>query len=187
MNIYGMNIPLLAIATLAAILPVAREHGVNEQFEQHVVKSAAVAPMQEATAQLKVIPSSGAFSWPNNGVMPILTYGWGGDRPLPPIMAIDSSIIPQLGSPRPPILIVQRRHDIFSSLLRNLLDQEQTMRAMTIVVAPVTGESMSYTMWNARVIGIRDVGKVIEENPVTEEIVIVFERLTLGSFDEGGR
>ena len=143
------------------------------------------ARAQQATAQIKVMTSSGAYSWPNDGVMPILTYGWGGDRPLPPIMAIDSSIIPQLGSPRPPVLIIQRRRDIFSPLLQNLLDQEQTVRAMTIVVAPISRETMSYTMWNARVIGIRDVGRVIEENPVTEEIVIVFERISLGSWDEG--
>ncbi|HVZ41343.1 MAG TPA: hypothetical protein VHI13_18835 [Candidatus Kapabacteria bacterium] len=142
---------------------------------------------QRTVAQLKVDPGEGAVAWPNGGVMPILTYGWGGDRPFPSDIALDSSIVPPIGITRPPILIVQRRSDIFSPILQNFLDQNQTIRAMTITVKSIAGDPQNYTMWNVKVIGIRDVGKVIEENPVTQEIVFVFERLERGSLDEGRR
>jgi hypothetical protein len=179
MNSYGRYLPLAGIFSLIMLVSWTGERSVNG------AETAVPAAMQEATAQLKMFPSSAISSWPNDGVLPLLTYGWGGDRPLPPIMALDSSIIPQVGSQRPPILIVQRRSDNFSPILQSMSEQEQAVRAMTITIAPFVGETVSYTMWNVRVVGIRDVGRVIEENPVTQEIVFVFERLTLGSFDEG--
>jgi hypothetical protein len=182
MNLYSTILQLAAIASLAALSPAMPPRA----DYMRDVKLSAPLP-QEATARLKIIPTTASMSWPNNGVMPVLTYGWGGDRPLPPIMALDSSIVPQLAAPRPPILIVQRRKDNFSPLLQEMFDQNVTMRAMTITIEPIARETMAYTMWNVRVLGIRDVGQVIQENPVTEEIVFIFDRLGIGDVDEAGR
>jgi hypothetical protein len=178
MNIRKAFLHMLAMAWIPIAAPIAHPHTVTERLREWTPSVA--ARMQRATAQLKVTPNSGSVAWPNNGVMTVLTYGWGGDRPLPPAMALDSSIIPQLAAPRPPILIVQRRNDNFSPVLQNLLDQSQMIQAMTITIEPIAHETMAYTMWNVRVLGIRNVGQVIEENPVTEEIVFIFDRLTLG-------
>lgn len=182
MSLYNMLFPLLAVTWAAAFAPaLPRHHAIGS-----AVKGAGcVASIwQQATVQLKISPGAGMVSWPNNGVMPILTYAWGGDRPLPPIIAIDSSIVPRVGAARPPVLIVQRRKDVFSPLLKNLLDQNQNIPAIAITIKPATRKALSYLMWNAKVIGIRNVGQVIEENPVTEEIVLVFERLEPDSPDE---
>ncbi|MBS1914039.1 MAG: hypothetical protein JST22_18775 [Bacteroidetes bacterium] len=192
MNANIMLVHLIATASVfTSVVAVHNERAAraaNRAVTQVIHRSAIFVPApQRAVAQLKVNPGEGAVAWPNSGVIPILTYGWGGDRPFPSDIALDSSIVPPIGISRPPILIVQRRSDIFTPILQNCLDQNQTIRAMTITVKPVAGDPQNYTMWNVKVIGIRDIGKVVEENPVTQEIVFVFERLERGSLDEGGR
>lgn len=174
---------LFMIALAAAIVSIPLLNGTSRSAMPELA-----IPFQRATAQLKIDPTSATFNWPNDGVMQILTYGWGGDRPLPVAMAIDSSrVFRSDEGGRPPILIVQRRQDIFSPLLQELVDQKATAPTMVLTIEPVARASMSYTMRNVRVVGIRNVGSVIEENPVTQEIVFTFDSVAIGSIDSPGR
>lgn len=184
-RLYSMLIPVaVALAFTGAIAPdedyPLDNHPNVRPLAGLAIYYGAMGMMQDATGYLEVEQSPGHQFWPNAGTMPILTFGWGGDRPLPVHMAVDSTRSPLTTPGRPPVLIVQRRNDIFSPLFDDILQQNEPIPRLVFTIDRINGSALVYTLFNARVIGIRNVGKVIAENPSTEEIVFVFERMIEG-------
>lgn len=185
LRLYSMVIPMVVAVTFAGTLAPDEDYLSDNPPDMRphaglAAYYAATAIMQDATGYLEVEQSPGHQYWPNSGAMPILTFGWGGDRPLPVRMALDSTRSPLTTPGRPPVLIVQRRNDVFSPLFDDILQQNEPIPRLVFTIDRIHGSALVYTLFNARVIGVRNVGKVIEENPSTEEIVFVFERMVEG-------
>jgi hypothetical protein len=181
-GLYSMSSPALIgslfMATLLALVTPRQQRGPHIDAASLLPSSGRLipAPMQEVSAYLKVRDAGNAI-WPNNGDVPVIAFGWGGDRPLPNRLRADS-LNPIFAKPlRSPTLNFQKRDDIFSPILRRLAGQDETIPMMSFTINTWRGGPITYNMYDVKVISMRDVGQVIEENPVTQEVVLAFSRI----------
>ena len=138
--------------------------------------ASASRPMQEVSAYLKVYDAGNAI-WPNDGSIPVIAFGWGGDRPLPNRLRADS-LNPIFARPlKSPTLNFQKWNDIFSPILQRLAGQDETISMMSFTINGWRNGPITYNLYDVKVISMRDVGQVLGENPVTQEVVLAFGRI----------
>ncbi|MEO5929137.1 MAG: hypothetical protein ABIR47_04325 [Candidatus Kapaibacterium sp.] len=147
---------------------------------ERMVVPVSLANFQESVAYLNVQGDAANALWPNNGAVPVIAYGWGGDRPQSVRQMADSGN-PVVFNPTetPPALIIQRRDDIFTPIFRRLVDQRETIPFATFTVNRLHGGKITYNLTNVAFLSMRDVGFVLDENPTTMEIVVAFSGIEI--------
>lgn len=133
--------------------------------------------MQENYYAFLKIDIGGNESWPNDGTIPVIAYGWGGDRPLPARQRADSLNPIFAKSLKSPTLNFQKRDDIFSPILERMAGGDQTLPLVRFTVTPFQGDAITFNLYDVKIISMRDVGYVINENPTTQEVVLAFSRI----------
>jgi type VI protein secretion system component Hcp len=170
----------LSLLLMAMILPVASSaQGYRAVASPMETGSHVAAAFQEYSAYVTLQGDPGGEVWPNNGQVPVIAYGWRGERPQPVRIATDSGFAPFRSPGSLTTLTIQKRNDIFSPLLQRMFEQSTTIPSATFTINPAGRPSIVYTLYDVRVASIRDVGSVIAENPTTEELVIVFSQMAL--------
>jgi|GEM_PF-2328144 len=131
-----------------------------------------------ARAYMTVQGSPGGQVWPNNGEMRIYAFSWGGERPLAVPQIADTVGDPIVLPGGIPALNVQKRVDEFSPLFQELFTQKIDIDAMTFTVERETAEATTYHLFDVQVAAVRPVGPQNSTIPASEEIVLVFGRIT---------
>jgi hypothetical protein len=134
---------------------------------------------QDNAAILSLDEGAGNIFWPNGGDIPVIAFGWGSQRPLPIRTAVDSGYVPFFREGETTILTIQKRKDVFSDFLQQAFDEQMEIESATFTLDGITGEPSTYTLFDLRIVGVRDVGGFVAETRPTEEVVIAFTRMTL--------
>ncbi|MEP7217387.1 MAG: hypothetical protein ABI876_00640 [Bacteroidota bacterium] len=165
-------------SSLLAVKPSPARHAAAT--EERMVVPVSLANFQESVAYLNVQGDAANALWPNNGAVPVIAYGWGGDRPQSVRQMADSGN-PVVFNPTetPPALIIQRRDDIFTPIFRRLVDQRETIPFATFTVNRLHGGKITYNLTNVAFLSMRDVGFVLDENPTTMEILVAFSGIEI--------
>jgi hypothetical protein len=129
------------------------------------------------TAFLKIHGDPGNQVWPAEANLPVIAFGWRGERPQPVRIAVDSGFAPFAEPGGLTTLTIQKRQDVFSPLLQAMVEQSTKIPSAEFTVYAPGGKSLVYTLFDVRVASMRDVGAVLAENPTTEELVLTFGRM----------
>ncbi|MDB5033301.1 MAG: hypothetical protein JWQ98_542 [Chlorobi bacterium] len=192
-GLYSMSSPALLGALIVATLigigglrsssltaETSPIHHAATATREATIIPVSLANFQESVAYLNVQGDAANALWPNNGAVPVIAYGWGGDRPQSVRQMADSGN-PAVFNPTetPPALIIQRRDDIFTPIFRRLVDQRETIPFATFTVNRLHGGKITYNLTNVIFLSMRDVGFVLDENPTTMEIVVAFSGIEI--------
>lgn len=131
---------------------------------------------QNPSAYVKLNGNPMNETWPNDGTINVLAFGWSGERPQPVRVLADSNALYWMPGGTPS-LNVQMSADLFSELLRDAVEQQITLPAVTFTVNTIRHGAVTYTLYDVRLISIRDIGKVFDESPTTEELVLSFRQI----------
>lgn len=131
-----------------------------------------------AVSYLTLQTVAGVDAWPNNGQMRVYSFAWGGARPQPAPLAADTVGQPLELPGGTPTLNIQKRIDSFSPILQTLFEQQSEIEHMTFTIDPQTDALTTFNLHNVRVAMVRPVGPQDGSIPPSEEIVLVFGRIT---------
>lgn len=131
-----------------------------------------------AVSYLTLQSVAGVDAWPNNGQMRIYSFAWGGGRPQPAPLAADTVGQPLEIPGGTPTLNIQKRIDSFSPILQTLFEQQSQIEHITFTIDPQTDARTTFNLHDVRVAMVRPVGPQDGVIPPSEEIILVFGRIT---------